>query len=148
MSNDSRFAVKVINPGEDYSETMKVRYPVFVEEQGVPLENEADEYDKSAYHIVFSDLLNGVPVACGRIYFLGNSAKLGRVAVLKEYRRKGLATEICSKLIALAVSHKAENVIIHAQTYIAGLYEKIGFIREGGEFSEENIPHVKMTLKI
>lgn len=139
-------AIKIINPGEDYSEAMKIRYTVFVEEQGVPYENEIDKYDKIAYHVVMSD--GKESIACGRIYFKDNSAKLGRVAVLKEYRGKGCATKICDELINIAVSHEIKNIILHSQTYAVPLYEKLGFKCVGDEFLEENIAHYKMELTI
>ena len=139
--------IKTINPNEDYSEAMKIRYSVFVKEQGVPYENEADEHDKSAYHVVA--FYGKTPVACGRIYFSDNIAKLGRVAVLKQYRHKGYAMAVCNKLLDLAVlSGETETVVLHAQKYIVGLYEKLGFHCVGREFLEENIPHIAMELNI
>jgi predicted GNAT family N-acyltransferase len=138
--------IKIINPGEDYSEAMKIRYKVFVEEQGVPYENEIDEYDKSAYHIILSD--REEPIACGRIYFKDNAAKLGRVAVLAEHRRKGCAIKICDELINIAASHDIKNIILHSQTYAVPLYEKLGFTCVGDEFLEEDIPHYKMALAL
>jgi predicted GNAT family N-acyltransferase len=143
--------IKIINPGGDYSEAMKVRYTVFVEEQGVPYENEIDEYDKIAYHVVIV-MLNGdapdTPIGCGRIYFKGNAAKLGRVAVLPEHRRKGYAIKICGELINIAASHDINQIILHSQTYAVPVYEKLGFICEGEEFLEEDIRHYKMVLEI
>ena len=138
--------IKIINPGGDYSEAMKVRYTVFVEEQGVPFENEADEYDKIAYHAV---MLNAdKAIGCGRIYFKNDYAKLGRVAVLPEYRRKGHALKICGELINIAAAHDIKNIILHSQSYIVPLYEKLGFKCVGDEFLEENIPHFKMELTL
>ena len=139
-------AVKIINPGGDYSEAMKIRYAVFVEEQGVPYENETDEYDKTAYHAVL--FAGEKTVGCGRVYFKNDFAKLGRIAVLPEYRRKGCAIKICRELINLAASHDIKNITLHAQTYIVPLYEKLGFRCAGDEFSEENIPHFKMELTL
>ena len=136
--------IKTINPGEDHSEAVQVRYTVFVEEQGVPHENEIDEYDKAAYHVVMTD--SDRPIACGRLYFCDTIAKLGRVAVIEEYRRKGFATEICNEMIYLAKSHGAKKVVLHSQTYVVPLYEKLGFKCVGDEFLEENIPHFKMEL--
>jgi len=142
--------IKIINPGGDYSEAMKVRYAVFVEEQGVPYENEADEHDKAAYHVVM--LNKNEPIGCGRIYFKNDgeklAAKLGRVAVLPEYRHKGHAIKICGELINIAAVHDIKNIILHSQSYIVPLYQKLGFKCVGDEFLEENIPHFKMELTL
>jgi len=139
-------SIKIIKPGEDLSEAMKIRIPVFVEEQNIPKENELDKNDKISYHAVLYD--NNVPVACGRLYYTDNIAHIGRVAVLKQYRRKGYATTVCKKLIDIAISHKTNDITLDAQKYVVGLYEKLGFKVVGDEFLDENIPHFKMELKI
>jgi predicted GNAT family N-acyltransferase len=139
-------SIKIIKPGEDFSEAMKIRIPVFVEEQEIPKENELDEKDKISYHAVLYE--NTIPVACGRLYYTDNIAHIGRVAVLKQYRRKGYATAVCKKLIDLAVSHKTNDITLDAQKYVVELYEKLGFKVVGDEFLDENIPHFKMVLKI
>ena len=138
--------IKIIKPGEDFSEAMKIRIPVFVEEQKVPRENELDKNDKISYHAVLYD--NGIPVACGRLYFVDNIAHIGRVAVLKEYRRKGYATAVCKKLIDIAISHKINDITLDAQKYVVELYEKLGFKVVSDEFLDENIVHVKMEMLI
>ena len=139
-------SIKIINPGEDISEAMKIRLPVFVEEQNIPKENELDKNDKISYHAVLYE--NNIPVACGRLYYTDNIAHIGRVAVLKEHRRKGYATAVCKKLIDIAISRNFNDITLDAQKYVVGLYEKLGFKVVGDEFLDENIPHFKMVLKI
>ena len=140
--------VKIIKPGKDFSEAMKVRVPVFVEEQGVPKENELDDFDKLSYHAVLYE--DDVPTACGRLYINNkeNKAKLGRVAVLKDRRRKGYGLMICKKLINIAQTQAVKSIVLHAQTHSVPLYERLGFKKCGGEFLEENIPHYKMTKEL
>ena len=139
--------VKIITPGEDYSEASQIRFSVFVKEQGIPQENEYDEKDKYSYHAVLFE--NEIPVACGRLYYTDKIAHIGRVAVLKQYRRKGYATTVCKKLMDIAkASKKADIITLDAQKYIVGLYKKLGFKVVGKEFLEENIPHLKMEMRI
>lgn len=155
--------IKIIKPGEDYSDAMKVRYAVFVEEQKIAYERETDDYDKSSYHVVLyiRQFESHIPIACGRLYkdcideqvrfksYENNAAHIGRVAVLKEYRRKGYATFICNRLIEIARSLCGINtVILHSQKYAVPLYLKLGFYCVGKEFLEENIPHFEMHLKL
>ena len=139
-------SIKIIKPGDDISEAMKIRIPVFVEEQNIPKENELDANDKISYHAVLYE--NEIPVACGRLYFTDDIAHIGRVAVLKEYRRKGYATKVCKKLIDVAISKKLNMITLGAQKYVVELYEKLGFEIVGDEYLDENIPHLKMALKI
>ena len=139
-------SVKIIKPGGDLSDAMKVRIPVFVEEQNIPEDHEVDKNDKISYHAVLYD--DNIPVACGRLYYTDNVAHIGRVAVLKQHRRKGYATAVCRKLIDVAVSHNINDITLDAQKYVVELYEKLGFKVVGEEFLDENIPHFKMVMKI
>ncbi len=135
-----------IKPNWDFSLSATIRKTVFVEEQGIPVEDEMDEHDSSAWHIVLS--VDGVPAGCGRIYIENDIAKLGRVAVLKDERGKGYATIICKELIEVAKREKAKLVTLNSQSYVASLYDKLGFIRRGEEFLEEGIPHIRMDLDL
>jgi len=135
-----------IKPNEDYSVSADIRKTVFVEEQGIPVEDEMDEHDAFAWHIVlFAD---GVPAGSGRIYIENSIAKLGRVAVLKKERGKGYATFICKALIDVAKRENATLVTLNSQSYVASLYDKLGFARCGAEFLEEGIPHIKMDMNL
>ena len=141
--------IKIIKPGEDFSEALKIRVPVFVTEQKVPQNHELDENDKISYHAVLYE--NEIPVACGRLYYTENekTAHIGRVAVLKEYRRKGYATTVCKRLMDIAISSKKADIItLGAQKYIVELYKKLGFKVIGKEYLDENIPHLKMIKEI
>ena len=139
--------IKIIMPGEDFSDALKIRFPVFVTEQKVPQDHELDENDKISYHAVLYE--NETPVACGRLYYTDKTAHIGRVAVLKEYRRKGYATIVCKKLMDIAISsNKADIITLGAQKYIVELYKKLGFKVVGKEYLDENIPHLQMIKEI
>ena len=135
--------IKIISPGEDFSDALKIRFPVFVKEQKVPQERELDDNDEISYHAVLYE--NEIPVACGRLYYTDKTAHIGRVAVLKDYRRKGYATTVCRKLMDIAVSSKKADIIaLGAQKYVVELYKKLGFKVVGKEYLDENIPHLNM----
>lgn len=123
-----------------------LRIEIFVKEQGVPEENEFDEYDLQVPHLViFSD---GEAVATGRIIPYGeNTVKIGRIAVKKDKRGLGLGEKIVRELLRKAKEDGAKTVRVGAQTHAVGFYEKCGFSLVGTpEYLEENIPHYDMTL--
>lgn len=126
-----------------FEDALKIRFEVFCGEQGVPEENERDESDETAVHVVLYTC--GKPKACGRVYFMDNLARVGRIAVLKSERRKGYATQICNELLKIAFERGAESVVIHSQLSAEEFYKSLGFEAEGDVFYEENIPHVKMV---
>ncbi len=74
----------------------------FCEEQGVPEENEFDEYDvdPSTDHILV--YYEGQPAAVGRLRVVGDAGKLERICVLASHRKYGLGKAVVEKLESLA----------------------------------------------
>ena len=123
-----------------------LRIEIFVKEQGVPEENEFDEYDLQVQHLViFSD---GEPVATGRVIPYGeDTVKIGRIAVKKDKRGLHLGEKIVLELLRKSKEDGAKTVRVGAQTHAVGFYEKCGFSLVGTpEYMEENIPHYDMIL--
>jgi len=138
--------VKRVTDSSLYDMACRIRFEVFVYEQGVPEEIEIDEYDASAEHVVaFRD---DKPVGCGRIVILDGSAKIGRVAVVKSERGKGVDRKICEELIKIGSEKGVNEFILHSQLTAVDFYRKLGFEAVGGIFKEAGIDHVKMLKKL
>ena len=43
---------------------------------------------------------------------------------------------------------KEKTIVLAAQKYLEKFYKELGFIAEGEEYLEDEIPHQKMILKI
>lgn len=125
---------------------LKLRREVFVVEQGVPVELEIDEYDEKAVHFV--TLKAGEAVAAMRLVPHGNSAKIGRVAVKRELRRKGLGTALMKRGIEHAGALGLLEIFLDAQVDSISFYEKMGFMPEGELFDDAGLPHRRMRLKL
>lgn len=127
----------------------QVRTEVFVNEQNVPPEIEYDSFDNlpQTIHIL---ILNrqGQAVAAGRLTFNQSIAKLGRMAVLKPYRKLKLGRELIKKAINIATNKKCQEIYLHSQKYAVGFYQKSGFNVVGEEFVEADIVHQKMTYSL
>jgi predicted GNAT family N-acyltransferase len=67
------------------------------------------------------------------------------MAVLPEFRRRGLGRVVLRSLIDEAAARDVQGLYLHAQTQALAFYEKEGFLAEGEEFFECDIPHRKMT---
>ena len=124
-----------------------LRETVFVHEQGVRIEEEWDEWDAVSDHaIVFST--SGLAVGTGRLLppkpATPGEARIGRMAVLKESRGSGAGMALLDALVALAAARGLETLVLHAQTQALGFYQRCGFVAEGPEFIEANIPHFTM----
>lgn len=128
---------------DDLDACMAIRFTVFVDEQGVPAEIEHDDYDAVARHLLATH--NGKPVGTARIVLQGRSAKIGRVAVLKEARGTGLGAALvraCEK--EMSKLGGVDETILTAQVSALGFYEKLGYVAEGDEFDDAGIPHLLM----
>ncbi len=138
------FAIRILPWSEALPLARPVREKVFVEEQGVPRELEWDEGDERCEHAVACDS-KGRAIGTARLLPEG---RIGRMAVLVEWRRRGVGAALLGALIALARERSMPRVTLHAQTHAAGFYRRFGFSERGGEFSEAGIPHVEMALEL
>ena len=116
-----------------------IRFAVFVAEQGVCAEHELDALDPQSLHAVIR--IHHEPVATGR---LCPDGRIGRMAVLAQFRNQGLGRSIITALINSARVKGYETVILHAQCHALGFYEKQGFVATGAVFDEEGIAHRHM----
>ena len=118
-----------------------IRNTVFVEEQGVPVDLEWDGLDEHAYHVM-AFAADGTPIGTGRLLQDGH---IGRVAVLKEWRGKGVGSALLDLLLVIANKMGYDEVRLHAQTRVLDFYVRRGFAPQGESFMEAGIPHVLMT---
>lgn len=129
---------------DDISDAMMIRDAVFVKEQGCPLEIEHDAHDKTALHLVI--YADGKPVGCGRIVPHDDFLKLGRIAVIKEERKKHYGDLIMRLLLFKAFDISAKEVHLGAQVHAVDFYSRFGFIPCGENYMEAGIPHVPMKV--
>ena len=136
--------VKQISSNEAKAQAFAIRMRVFVREQHVPPGIELDRDDKRAIH--FLATLDGRAVGTARVVMDASSAKIGRMAVLKTYRRKGIGAVLLKRTVEAAKRRHARKIFLHAQISVIGFYEKLGFRCVGPVFHEAGIPHRKMIL--
>ena len=127
-------------------EIYKLRSAVFVVEQKC-IYQDIDDADKMAYHVFLKDG-DGIQ-AYLRVLSAEHSGHghvmIGRVIAAK--RGCGLGRRIVAEGIIVArEKFGGEKIIVAAQTYAKGFYERSGFVRSSDEFVEDGIPHVMMTL--
>ncbi|RAS80479.1 GNAT family N-acetyltransferase [Priestia endophytica] len=138
-----------ITTEDELNQAFSIRVAVFVEEQGVSVEEELDEFDtldgECAHILVYYD---ETPVGTGRVRVVESIGKLERICILKEYRKYGLGKVILAKLEEIAAENGLKKTKLHAQTRAQGFYEKLGYKVESDVFMEADIPHVLMTKKL
>lgn len=140
-----------VSTRRELEECFAIRIQVFVEEQKVPLEEELDEYDESpeaCAHLLLKD--GELPVATGRwkVYEEG-TAKLQRIAVLKEHRKGGVGRLLIQALEDHARKAGMKRAVLDGQCQAQGFYQKLGYHTVPGEpFLDAGILHVRMEKEL
>jgi predicted GNAT family N-acyltransferase len=138
------FSVRILSWPEAKPLARGVRERVFIEEQKVPRELEWDEWDDRCDHALALDAAGN---ALGTARLLPDG-RIGRMAVLKEWRGQGVGAALMQAMLGQARRRSMGRITLHAQTRAAGFYRRFGFSARGGEFLEAGIPHVEMTLDL
>ena len=134
----------IISDYQTYAKDIRaVRNEVFVLEQSVPVELEHDEHDEKALHVVV--YTKGLAVGTGRMLDDGH---IGRIAVLKPYREKGIGNLIMKKLFERAKENQLTKVWLSSQWHAHRFYCNLGFVCIGDQYQEAGIDHIKMVKAI
>lgn len=132
-----------ITTKEDMEEACRIRMKVFVEEQRVPAEEELDEHEEEASHVLVR--VDGKPAAAGRVRLVDGYAKLERICVLPEYRGGGLGSVVVGALEQAGMELGARRFKLNGQTHAMPFYEKHGYRAASELFMEAGIEHVTMV---
>lgn len=149
MKRNEHMFSKSITHQEDLQKAFSIREKVFVEEQGVPLEEEFDQYDTleaDCEHILV--YYQEEAVGTGRVRFVDHFGKLERICILEDYRKYGLGKIIISALEEIALEKGMTHAKLHGQTQAEGFYKKLGYHTASDVFMEADIPHVLMIKNL
>ncbi len=136
--------VKIFNALPD--EGRWIREEVFVREQG--FQEEFDSIDGFAAHILV--LMDGEPAGICRVFWDQgrNQFLLGRVAVLRQFRRKGIGAALVAAAEAQVRSMGGTSLHLHAQCRITGFYKAIGYTPYGEIEDDQGCPHIWMEKQL
>lgn len=131
-----------------YKEALSIRKTVFVEEQMVDESLEIDELEDKTLHLV--GYLDDTPCCTARLLKKEDSSiKVQRVAVLKEFRQKGIGHELMSEIEQIAQNVLGgTRLILDSQDHAIPFYTKSGFEVQGGGFLDAGIPHHFMQKEL
>jgi predicted GNAT family N-acyltransferase len=117
-----------------------IRFEVFVREQRVPAEIELDDMDARSVHaIAFED---EKAIGTGRLLPDGH---IGRMAILKNWRRRGIGAAILEALVDAARRRGDREIALSAQLHAVEFYRAYGFEPLGEVYEEAGIPHQAMV---
>jgi predicted GNAT family N-acyltransferase len=134
------FQVEEVPYPAQHAALHRVRQRVFVEEQGVPAALEIDALDPLSVHVLACDR-DGQPIGAGR---LTPDGRIGRMAVLADWRGRGVGEALLLALVAAARARGWRGISLHAQLPARAFYARQGFLPEGDLFEEAGIVHQHM----
>ena len=134
---------------EEIYQILKVRADVFIIEQKC-IYKDIDGKDEKARHVLGKE--NNEIIAYTRILEEDdqyNYPSISRVVVKKQNRGEERGKKIMKETIKYIVEElKEKTIVLAAQKYLEKFYRELGFIAEGEEYLEDEIPHQKMKLKL
>lgn len=139
--------IRVSQSTESIQESQLIRNEVFFEEQRIPFELDLDGRDSMSYHILA--YVNDQVVGVSRLTPLeNNKAVLSRIAVKKEYRGFGIASNLVEASLIQAGKLKVNCIEMTPHEYLKGFYETFGFqyIEKAGDVAGHRL--VKMDLHL
>ena len=144
MSEAIRIEASRWDHGPQRRAMISIREAVFVVEQGVPVELELDGLDPACHHVLAFDP-QGRPIGTARMQRCGH---IGRIAVVLEWRKRGIGSGLLNALTEMARREGLESVDLDAQVHAIGFYEKHGFKRRGGAFMDAGLEHFNMVARL
>ncbi|MEK7520115.1 MAG: GNAT family N-acetyltransferase [Patescibacteria group bacterium] len=141
--------VKNVETVEERHQAYNIREVVFEDEMNIRVVDDFDGKDEeeNTHHVLafFEDRAVGTarwrPLQDGTV-------KVERVAVLPEFRKRGIGEAIMRFAEDTLRMVKFRMVTVNAQDYIKEFYEKLGYEQVGPFFKEAGILHVRMTKNL
>lgn len=163
--DERAFRVEPADYRVDFADLRAVRETVFVREQSVPIEEEWDALDPDCVHAIARDT-DGSPIGTGRLvppeavvhgWTARESgaaapdsaeARIGRMAVLRDWRGRGVGAALLTALMDEARRRGWPEVGLHAQVSAIDFYAAHGFEPYGERFREAGIEHQSMRRRL
>lgn len=130
--------VEVVRDLNEFMKIVAIRASVFLAEQDCPYDEEFDQNDLQACHLIA--YLRGEPVGTLRIRWFANFAKIERVCIMKHVRGGALVKLLIETAIDL-ISRKGYPMAIgYIQKRLVPFWRQLGFTaregRDGFRFSD------------
>lgn len=125
--------------------SLQLRSEVFVVEQNCVYQD-IDGKDEKALHVIGT--FEGEIAAYCRLFAPGyyfDNASIGRVVVNPKFRDRKWGHDLMTAAInGVAEQYNASVITISAQLYLKKFYEGHGFVQDGEQYLEDDIPHIRM----
>lgn len=144
---DPEIVIRLVANETELNQMFYVRWLVLRKPLGMALGTEQDQYEKGSFQLVavFGDRI------IGSARLRKESENLGIisfVAVLPEFRDRGVGTKLMEKLIEKAQQENLQIVKLKSRITAISFYKKIGFYEQGDFFDYLSISHINMEIRL
>lgn len=144
--DNKKYSVKLLSCKDgDFAFVKSIRSSVFITEQGAIASEEFDDYDRKSTFLLLFD--NQKAVGTARYVMTDKGFKIGRIAVIKDYRGRGCGGIMVRYIVEKLFEQGESFVLVDAQNHAVSFYEKLGFKTVGKEIIDRGLPHVAMKLE-
>lgn len=143
---ETAIAVTVARSIEDLMRVISIRSAVYIGEQECPYLEEFDGNDFSSTHLL--GYVGNEPAACLRIRYFADFAKIERLAVRKEFRKKRVTLPLVEAAIDLCQAKGYQRLYGHAQKRLVKFWSQFGFetFPGGQELVFSDFDYVEMQM--
>ena len=144
--------IKILESKEALNLGFALRIEVFVKEQNVPMELELDEKDHSKNTVHIGHFSDDNLIGVARLIDMDKDIiHIGRVAIDKEYRGKGIGRDLIigCETTAKEILKREVTIELSAQIQAEKFYESLGYNRVNDKiYLDAGIEHVDMRKVI
>jgi len=116
-----------------FNDSLMIREAVFIVEQAIDRDVEIDQFDNLLNDQVvhYVGYLSDIPVCTCRVLLKDDGiAKIGRVAVLKQYRQQKIGSKMFFAIEAhLMANFPITKFFLESQSNVSAFYESLGYLK-------------------
>lgn len=137
--------LKIINYGGiEYQKMTELRTKILRKPLGLTFTEEYLQSDRD--DILMACVEGEEMIGCCILTIIDTSTiQLKQIAVLDAFQKQGIGTRLVELAEMIAKEKSINTITLHARKVVTDFYLKLGYIIEGEEFVEVNIPHLQMT---
>ncbi len=141
-------ALKIVDYGSDeYKDTIKLRNEILRKPLGLSFAEDELESEKNNMHMAAYE--DERMLGCCMLVEEGpQTVRLRQMAVVNDVQGKGIGRALMTFAENLARDRGYRKITMHARKNALGFYEKLGYKKNGEEFTEITIPHYVMEKEL
>ena len=141
-------ALKIIDHGtKEYQDVVRLRDEILRKPLGLKFTPEELEKEKDNLHIAaYED--EQMLGCCKLVEEDPQTVRLRQMAVMNDLQGKGIGRALMQFAENLARERGYRKITMHARKNATGFYEKMGYRKQGEEFTEITIPHYVMEKEL